>query len=180
MRIIIIIFLSLCMGHAKAQIVPLFKGLVKTTQDTTIELHYFKNADSILVSKIDSFDLFLKQKEYKLDSNYFYRISFLIYEGKSEITIAYQSQYNDYLMLTKPAHFGKRKNELRSFSFFFYKNRLMLCAMYSKNILWSNGAKHLLKNLIYENVNELERKLICHPPADVIVRSKPAKGYSID
>ncbi len=167
-------------NRTNAQIIPLFKSLVCIKSDTTIALHYYKSVDSILLSKIDSFDLFLAKTKYELDSNYFYKIKFTSFSGKLELAICYQSDYHDYLMLTNSRSFEKVKSKLKVFAFFFYKNRLMLCTTYRENMNSSVGGKQLLKNLIFENVNEAEKNLILHPPNDNRVQGKPVKGYYLD
>lgn len=164
----------------EAQIISTFKNLVNTKTDTTIVLQYFKNADSILLSKIDSFDLFLEKNKYELDSNNFYKIKFTSSNGKIDIAICYQSDYHDYLMLTNSSSFEKVKNKLKAFAFFFYKNKLVLCTTYRENINSTIGSKQLLKNLIYESVNQSEKKLILRPPNDIRVETKPVKGYYLD
>jgi hypothetical protein len=167
-------------NRTNAQIIPLFKSLVCTKSDTTIALQYYKSVDGILLSKIDSFDLFLAKTKYELDSNYFYKIKFTSFNGKLDIAICYQSDYHDYVMLTNSLGFEKIKSKLKPFAFFFYKNRLMLCTIYRENINSTTGAKALLKNLICENVNESEKKLILHQPKGYTVQGKPVKGYYLD
>jgi hypothetical protein len=174
------LFFFISFNRTNAQINPLFKSLVSIKSDTTIALHYYKSVDSILLSKIDSFDLFLAKNKYELGSNYFYKIKFTSFNGKLDIAICYQSDYHDYLMITNSGGFEKVKSKLKVFAFFFYKNRLMLCTTYRENINSAEGDKQLLKNLIFENVNEAEKQLILHPPEAIIVQTKPVKGYYLE
>jgi hypothetical protein len=170
----------LSFSKTNAQVISTFKQLLNAKADTCINLQYFKNADSILLNKIDSFDLFLTETKYELDSNYFYLVQFTKIRNKIEIGISYCSQYNEYLMITNSLGFGKLNRKRKVFAFFFYKNKLILCSTQLSNINYKDGSKQLLKNLIYENVNESEKAFILHLPNEIRVEGKPAKQYYLE
>jgi hypothetical protein len=184
MRYLILICLSFITIKSKAQVITLHDKLAERIHDTTITLQYFKNADSVLINKLDSFDLYLKNIKYKLDPNYFYTIDLGVpsrYGCRKEIAIHYRSQYCDYITV---ANLGKNKSPYRYrtvFSFFLYKNKLVLCNILRRDLHLTDDASKLLTNLIYEHVDESEKKLILGYPQDSYkVLTKPVKGYFLD
>jgi hypothetical protein len=140
--------------------------------DTCISLVYFNKVDSVLLEKIDSFDLYLSQKKYESDADFFYEIIFRKIDNKQVITLCYLSQYHDYLMISNSLNSRYKKSP---FAFFFYRNKLIICSGYSKKLELSKESNMLLKNLVYE------KKLIKTPPLDgVLVQSKPVKLYYLE
>jgi hypothetical protein len=178
MRHIFIFFFSLFAINCNAQVIGLYNKLIQEVNDTTVNLQYFKNADSLLLNKLDSFDLFLKKTKYELDSNYFYTIDFAIRQCKTEVVVSYNSEYDDYVLFAKMYKNENRYAVSVPFAFFFYKNRLILCSILRQGLHLSKDADHLLTNLIYEHVDAKEKKLILgYPQYEYQIRTKPVKGY---
>lgn len=182
MRHTIILFVCCLLAlTGTAQLISLHNKLAENRGDTAIFIQYFKSPDSILVKQLDSFDLYLESIQYKLDSSFFYTISFEVRQSKKRSIISYNSEYCDYIRV---ANLSKNKSPYRYrtvFAFFFYKNKLVLCDILSRNLrLTSDGVK-LLTNLIYENVNENEKRLISgYPQYEYNLLSKPVKGYNFE
>jgi hypothetical protein len=180
-RYIFFILLSFTTINSNAQVIALYDKLMQKVNDTTITLQYFKNADSVLLNKIDSFDIFLNQRKYELDSNYFYELKFEVRQCKKRIIIRYNSQYVDYIMVAKMSEQKQRYGDRMPFAFFFYKNKLIMCSILRNGLHLSKDAEDFVTNLIYEHVDESEKKLILGYPQDSYkVLTKPVKGYFLD
>jgi hypothetical protein len=169
---------------SNAQVIKIHDILKERSNDSTLNLQYFKNIDSVLINKLDSFDLYLSKKMYELDSNYFFTIDLGVLRKASfrkEIIIKYGSQYNDYIsvsnLVNNKSPFGNRT----VFAFSFYKNKLVLFTILKKNLSLTNDASKLLTNLVYEHVNTLEKKLILgFPQYSSVIKVKPIKSYFLD
>lgn len=177
-KLIFVLFLF-SFQTVRSQVIELQKKITAqfTKSEEFITLKYFKKVDDILLKKLDSFDLFLSQEKYELDSTFFYEIWFRKINDKQAVTICYQSQYHDYLMISNSLKATKKKSP---FAFFFYKNKLVICSVFSRTLDLSKESKVLLKNLIYEHIKESEKALIKNPPNAVIVESKPVKRYYLE
>lgn len=172
----IIIFISLTI-KSSAQVISSYKTLMNAKCDTIIRMQYFKKADSALLSKIDSFNLYLAERKYDVDTNFFYQVKFDYSENKLRPVIRYVSHYVDYLMITNSS---LKPSNVVVFAFTFYNNRLVLFTTHKKNITMTAETAGLLKNLIYENVNEKEKGFILHTPNEILVQTKPVKGYYLE
>lgn len=185
MRYTIFIFFCFVFIKTNAQIISLSGKLMQGVNDTSISLQYFKNVDSILLNKIDSFDLFLKNDKYELDSNFFYVIDMggIFYYGcNKKIVIHYASQYCDYISVANLGAFKRPSGNRTPFAFFFYKSKLVICRMaFRKDLHLTDESIKLLTNLIYESVNESEKKLILgYPQYEYNVLVKPLEEYCIE
>ena len=180
-RFTFFIFLSFSITQSNAQVIAAYDKLLQKVNDTTITLQYFKNADSILLNKLDSFDIYLKQRKYELDSNYFYELKLEIRQCKKRIVISYNSQYDDYILVAKMSRHKNISGDRMPFGFFFYKNRLIICSILRNGLHLSKDAVDMVTNLICEHVNESEKKLILGYPQDQYnILTKPVKGYFLD
>ena len=150
------------------------------TFNTSILLTYYKNVDKILLQKLDSFDLFLKEIKYQVDTNYFYCIGFSKRGDKLTAAVNYASMYNDYLFYTNSGHYSGVKYRQNVFAFFFYKNKLVICFTFIGNFTLTKDAESLLKNLMYEHIDESEKKLIGNPPKGIAILAKPVKRYYLE
>jgi hypothetical protein len=175
------ILLSFTTIKSNAQVIALYDKLMQKVNDTTITLQYFKNADSALLNKLDSFDIFLNQRKYESNSNYFYALNFEIRQCKKRIVISYNSQYDDYILVAKMSRYKNRYGDRTPFAFFFYKNRLIICSILRNGLHLSKDAEEMVTNLIYEHVDESEKKLILgYPQYQYNILTKPVKGYFLN
>jgi hypothetical protein len=180
-RFTFFILFSFTTTQSDAQVIALYDKLMKKVNDTTITLQYFRNADSILLKKLDSFDISLNERKYELDSNYFYEIKLEIRQCKKRIVISYNSQYDDYILVAKMNRHKNRYGDRIPFAFFFYKNKLIICSILRNELHLSKDSEDLVTNLIYEHVDESEKKLILgYPQNQYNILTKPVKGYFLD
>lgn len=163
-----------------AQVVDKYKKIytVSKQKDTIVELTYFKNVDSILASKIDSFICYQNQQlGSKAAEDYFFCISFWARPNGQYISVKHKAMYNDFLMLTGGTVYTRNES---AFAYSFYKDKLVVFTTNNRSIHIGDCGISILKNLIFEQFSLKEKRKILQKPEIVEVSSQPVKGYYID
>jgi hypothetical protein len=173
----LLLFLAFCTFEASGQVLKQFKKINALKKDSTVNIHYFKNVDSVILNKLDSFDQYLTKRKFQLDSNFFYNIEFTPKEKKLSLHLSYNFLYSIYLVMLS------KENKIKisqPFAFFFYKNRLVICTTFSEKLIENQPAQDLLANLMYEHLSIKEKKMIDAASKDVEVYCCISRTYLLD
>lgn len=173
---------------AYSQVITLHNKINKTLQvkDTQVSIQYFKNIDSAITNRIDSFLVYIKIKypHYSIDSNFFISSHFSYnHLDNLTLTLDYQFEYNDYLRLTKC---GSARNYAKPYAFTFYKNILIIFDEYNHKkrtnlISNTNETCRLVKSLIAPCLSHIQKRQIeIRPKLITFTLGAPIKSYILN
>jgi hypothetical protein len=149
MKVILIIFLLFFAVNAKGQLS--YFASIEKNNDTMADLRYFKNLDSSIMQKLDSFIVYVKSSK-KSDEEKIGFIEFCFFkkkEGRILIDLSLNSQYAAYR-----TYAFKQNNFGNVFAFSFYKSHLVLFTMSSDKHKIKEEFGPLLNELMYAELSK--------------------------
>jgi hypothetical protein len=165
--------------NLNSQIIEKYKQIIEisTKKDSVYELTYYKEIDSTLKSKLDSFMIFFeKDTIFEKINSYFYVARFTPISKTIQIFLSQKGLQNDYDMLTSGNVYTYRQS---AFAYSFYKNRLIIFTTKSRSIHISDCGISTLKNLIFQHLDLTEQKNITNKKTFWVVKSQPSNTYYI-